>query len=245
MKIKFLNINKLRKVSISEQSKKKNIKNATNILNYLLKTKYNYLFNWLGIPVIQLPNDLMVIQELIFEEKPDLILECGIGHGGMLVYFASLLKLMKKQFKIVGVDVLIRNINKKKIQSHFLSKHIDLYQFSSVDEKFIQLFKKKYLKKNKKTIIFLDSNHTKDHVLNELYLYSKLLKKGDFIIVMDTVIELIDQKYTKGKSFSKGNSPMNAVQVFLKSNKNFKNINLYENKSFLTVARNGFLKKTK
>lgn len=163
----------------------------------------------------------------------------------MLVYFASLLKLIKKQFKIIGVDVLIRNINKKKIQGHFLSKHINLYQFSSIDETFIKLFKKKYLKKNKKTIIFLDSNHTKEHVLRELYLYSKLLKKGDFIIVMDTVIELIDQKYTKDKSFSKGNNPMNAVNNFLKSNKNFRNINLYENKSFLTVARNGFLKKIK
>ena len=101
-----------------------------------------------------------------------------------------------------------------------------------------------FLKKNKKLVI-LDSDHTKEHVLNELNFYSKILNKGDYIVVMDTVIEFINQKFNKKKNFTRGNSPFNAVKIFLKQNKNFAVDEYYENKSFLTAARNGFLKKIK
>ena len=246
MKKKLANLELLRKKSLNYHSKKEYIKKSTKFLNFLLESNYNYLFDWMGVPVIQLPNDILVIQELIYKEQPDLILECGIGHGGMLIFYSSILNLIgKKKYNIIGVDIFIRKVNQNKIKNHRLSKNISLFESSSVEDNFIKQFDKKINKKSKKKIIFLDSNHTKDHVLEELNKYSKILKKGEYIVVMDTVIDMIDNKFNKNKPFGKGNSPMDAVKIFLKTNKNFKLDKFYENKSFLTVARNGFLKKIK
>ena len=239
-------IEKIRKKNIVIQGTKTGQKKSLSIINQLLKTKFNYQFDWLGIPAIQFPNDILIIQELIFRQKPKVIVECGIGHGGMLIFYASILKLLNiKNFKVIGIDVLIKKKNRKKIESHSLSKYIKLYETSSVDKKFFDKFKKNiFLRKNKKLII-LDSNHTKDHVSKELELYSTLIKKGEYIVVMDTIIEFINKIYNKGKAFKKGNSPYNAVINFLKKDKSFKVDSYYENKSYLTVAKKGFLKKVK
>jgi cephalosporin hydroxylase len=246
MKKKFLNLKLLRNNSLNYHSTTKQINKSTSVLNFLLESNYNYLFDWMGIPVIQMPNDILVIQELIYNEKPDLILECGIGHGGMLVFYSSILNLIgKKKYNVIGVDIFIRKVNKNKIKKHIMSKNISLFESSSTNNNFINQFDKKFNKKSKKKIIFLDSNHTKDHVLEELNIYSKMIKKGEYIVVMDTVIDIINNKFNKGKPFGKGNSPMDAVKIFLKKNKNFKIDKFYENKSLLTVARNGFLKKIK
>ena len=190
---------------------------------------------------------MVVLQELIYKIKPKYIIECGVAHGGMLVFYASILKLLNIiNHKVIGIDVKIRSVNKKKIVSSGFYKNIDLFETSSTNEKIIQRLKKKYqFKKNVRKLIILDSNHTKDHVLNELNLYSKILHKGDYIIVMDTIIEFINQKFNKGKQFRKSNSPYNAVNLFLKKNKDFVIESYYENKSFLTNIRNGFLKKIK
>ncbi len=106
-------IEKIRKKNIKIQGSQLSQKKSLRIINHLLKTKYNYQFDWLGIPAIQFPNDIMIIQELIFKKKPKIIIECGIGHGGMLIFYASILKLLNvKNFKVIGIDVLI----KKKIE---------------------------------------------------------------------------------------------------------------------------------
>tara|TARA_B100000787_G_C16160329_1_gene281068 strand:+ start:593 stop:1333 length:741 start_codon:yes stop_codon:yes gene_type:complete len=244
---KYVNINQLRKKYIGIQGSFKNKKKSINFINSLLENKHTYLFDWLGIPVIQFPNDMVVLQELIYKIKPKYIIECGVAHGGMLVFYASILKLLNIiNHKVIGIDVKIRSVNKKKIVSSGFYKNIDLFETSSTNEKIIQRLKKKYqFKKNVRKLIILDSNHTKDHVLNELNLYSKILHKGDYIIVMDTIIEFINQKFNKGKQFRKSNSPYNAVNLFLKKNKDFVIESYYENKSFLTNIRNGFLKKIK
>ena len=169
MKKKFSNLGLLRKKSLNIHSKKKYVKKSTKFLNFLLESNYNYLFDWMGVPVIQLPNDILIIQELIYKEQPDLILECGIGHGGMLIFYSSILNLIgKKKYNIIGVDIFIRKVNKNKIKNHKLSKNITLFETSSIEDSFINQFNKKFNKKSKKKIIFLDSNHTKDHVLEEL-----------------------------------------------------------------------------
>jgi len=244
---KYVNINQLRKKYIGIQGSFKNKKKSINFINSLLENKHTYLFDWFGIPVIQFPNDMVVLQELIYKIKPKYIIECGVAHGGMLVFYASILKLLNIiNHKVIGIDVKIRSVNKKKIVSSGFYKNIDLFETSSTNEKIIQRLKKKYqFKKNVRKLIILDSNHTKDHVLNELNLYSKILHKGDYIIVMDTIIEFINQKFNKGKQFRKSNSPYNAVNLFLKKNKDFVIESYYENKSFLTNIRNGFLKKIK
>jgi hypothetical protein len=201
----------------------------------------------MGVPIIQLPSDVIVLQELIYKIKPKFIIECGIGHGGMLLFYATILKALQiKKYKVIGIDVKIRSINKKRLLKNPLIKNIELIEKSSTENKITNFLTKKYsIKIKDKKIIILDSNHTKQHVLNELNLYSKMLNRGDYIIVMDTIIEFIDKKFNIGKQFSKGNSPYNAVNIFLKKNKDYELDKYYENKSFLTVARNGFIKKIK
>ena len=246
MKKKYENINDLRKKFINIQGNIKNKKKSIKIINTLLENKHTYLFDWLGIPIIQFPNDIIVMQELIYKIKPKYIIECGVAHGGMLVFYATILNLLNiKKHKVIGIDIEIRPINKRRIIKSGFYKNIDLFETSSTDEKLFDKLKNKYNLKNERKIVVLDSNHTKEHVLNELNFYSKFLKKGDYIVVMDTIIELINPKFNKQKVFKKGNSPYNAVDLFLKNNKNFIIDNYYENKSFLTNMRNGFLKKIK
>jgi cephalosporin hydroxylase len=239
-------IEKIRKKNIKIQGSHLSQKKSLLIINELLKTKYNYQFDWLGIPAIQFPNDMMIIQELIFKKKPKIIIECGIGHGGMLIFYASILKLLNiKNFKVIGIDVLIKSKNRKRLKNHPLSKYIELHEISSINQNFFNKLKNNAKLKKSKKLIILDSNHTKAHVFKELNLYSTLLRKGEYIVVMDTIIEFIKATFNRGKAFKKGNSPYNAVTDFLKYNKNFKVDTFYENKSYLTVAKKGFLQKTK
>ena len=243
---KYENINDIRKKFINIQGNIKNKKKSIKIINTLLENKHTYLFDWFGIPIIQFPNDIIVMQELMYKVKPKYIIECGVAHGGMLVFYASILNLLNiKKHKVIGIDIKIRPINKRRIIKSGFYKNIDLFEASSTDEKLFDKLKNKYNLKNERKIVVLDSNHTKEHVLNELNFYSKFLKKGDYIVVMDTIIELINPKFNKQKEFKKGNSPYNAVNLFMEKNKDFIIDDYYENKSFLTNMRNGFLKKIK
>lgn len=237
-----MKINELRNKYIKKQERSKD-KNSINFINKLLETKYVYHFNWLGVPSIQFPSDLIVLQELIYNRKPDIIIETGVAHGGTLLFYSSILKILKKKFKVIGIDIKIKKENKKKIyRQKNLSKNIRLIETSSTN---INTINKIYrISKNKKVMVVLDSNHTHEHVLKELNLYSKIIKKNDYIVVMDTITEFIDQKFiNKKRNFKKGNSPYTAVTEFLKKNNNFVIDKLYENKSFFCGAQNGFLKK--
>jgi cephalosporin hydroxylase len=245
--VKYLNIKKLREKYIKIQGSEANKKKSITIINALIKNRYTYFFDWMGVPTIQFPSDVIILQELIYKVKPKFIIECGIAHGGMLLFYATVLKALGvKKHKIIGIDIKIRNTNKNRLLKNPLVKNIELVEKSSIEDGIINFLTKKYsIKKEDKKIVVLDSNHTKEHVLNELEVYSKILKKGDYIIVMDTIIEFIDKKFNVGKKFKKGNSPFNAVSTFLENNKYFKIDPYYENKSYFTNARNGFLKKIK
>ena len=233
----------LRKKYIPRQSKSIK-KNAISIIKLLLDTKYNYHFDWMGVPTIQFPSDLMVIQEIIFKYKPDVIIETGVAHGGSLLFYSSILKLLKKDYNVIGIDILIKDKNKKRILSNKLSKNIKLLVGSSTDPKILKKVEK--ITHKKKVIVILDSNHSHNHSLNELKLFSKLIKKNGYIIAMDTVIEFIDKKHiNKNRDFGKGNNPHTAVREFLKINKAFKIDKLYETKSFMTCCFSGFLKRIK
>jgi cephalosporin hydroxylase len=244
---KYLNIEKIRDKFIKIQGSRANKKKSIVIINSLIKNRYTHFFDWMGVPIIQFPSDVIVLQELINKIKPKFIIECGIAHGGMLLFYATVLKALEiKKHKVIGIDVKIRNVNKKRLLKNPLIKNIELIEKSSTENGITNFLEKKYLiKKKDKKVIILDSNHTKEHVLNELNLYSKMLAKGDYIVVMDTVVEFINRKFNKDKQFDKGNSPFNAVSIFLKKNKNYKIDHYFENKSFLTSARNGFLKRIK
>ena len=133
---KFENINNLRKKFINIQGNIKNKKKSIKIINTLLENKHTYLFDWFGIPIIQFPNDIIVMQELIYKIKPKYIIECGVAHGGMLVFYATILNLLNiKKHKVIGIDIKIRPINKRRIIKSGFYKNIDLFETSSTDEK--------------------------------------------------------------------------------------------------------------
>jgi cephalosporin hydroxylase len=237
----LMHINILRKKFLPKQEISKT-KNYSYLLNLLMDTKYVYHFNWLGVPIIQFPSDLVVLQEIIFKYKPDFIIESGIAHGGSLLFYSSILSAIKKKFSIIGIDIKIKSSNKKKIFSMPLSKHIKLFQSSSTNLKMFEKIKKATL--GKKVIVILDSNHSHKHVLKELEMYSQLIKKNGYIIVQDTNIEFIKKKHiNKGRDFGPGNSPYTAVQKFIKQNSEFQIDKLYENKALITCSIGGFLKK--
>jgi cephalosporin hydroxylase len=226
------------------------------------KPKYIYHFEWLGRPVIQLPEDSVEFQELIFKIKPDLIIETGIAHGGSLMLSASMLALLdysdavsskslldpaKPKRMVLGIDIDIRKHNKKAIEAHFLANRIKMIEGSSISPDIAQQVKE-YASNFNTIMIFLDSNHTHEHVLQELRLYADLTTVNSYCVVSDTVIE--DEpppppNRPTNRPWGKGNNPKTAVLEFLKANNNFvidKHIN---NKLLLTSAIDGYLKRIK
>jgi len=236
-----------------EQRKKENIKRLGRdkklkpiALKFLIDSqKYNYTYNfsWLGRPIIQMPQDIIVMQEIIWKLKPDLIIETGIAHGGSLIFYASMLELIEKG-EILGIDIDIRKYNRKEIERHKMSKRIKMIEGSSTDEKVIKEVER-IVKKHKKILVCLDSLHTYNHVLRELNLYSKFVNKGSYLVVFDTIIEYFPKGSFKNRPWDKGNNPATAVKTFLEKNKNFILDKDIENKLLITVAPGGFLKKIK
>lgn len=205
------------------------------------KYKYSYNFTWLGRPIIQFPQDIVAIQEIIWDVKPDLIIETGIAHGGGLVFYASIMKLLGGDGKVLGIDIEIRRHNRIAIESHPMFKRINMIEGSSTDEKVIkQVYE--FAKGKKKILVVLDSNHTHNHVLKELELYSPLVKKGSYIIVCDTIIEDLPDSCFADRPWGKGNNPATAVKEFLKTNKRFKIDRDIPGKLVITVSSNGYLK---
>lgn len=203
--------------------------------------KYDYNFSWLGRPIIQVPQDIIAMQELIWAIKPDLIIETGIAHGGSLIFSASILELLGGPGQVLGIDIDIRKHNKKEIEKHPMSKRITMIEGSSVDQ---DIVKKVYsfAKGKKKILVMLDSLHTHDHVLNELEAYSPLVHAGSYLVVFDTIIEDLPENFFPDRPWGKGNNPKTAVREFLKKNDRFvvdKNI---ESKLLITVAPEGYLK---
>jgi cephalosporin hydroxylase len=205
--------------------------------------EYPYHFTWLGRPIIQYPQDIIGLQELMWKIKPDLIIETGIARGGSLIFSASILEMIGKG-KVIGIDVDIRKQNKIEIQKHYLFKRIIMLEGSSLDEKIV---KKVYrlARGKKKILLLLDSFHTHDHVLRELNLYSNLIRKDNYILVFDTIIEDMPKNTFPNRPWGKGNNPKTAVKEFLKINKNFKLDRKMEEKLLITSCPNGLLKRIK
>ena len=180
--------------------------------------KYHYNFSWFGLPIIKFPNDILVMQEIIWRVKPDVIIETGVARGGSLIFFASLMKLINKTGKVIGIDIDIRKQNKIALKKHFLAKNIKLIQGSSTSNEVFKKLKKHLIKK---VLVILDSMHTEKHVLDELEIYSKIVSKNSYLIVQDTFVELFPKNHFKNRPWDKGNNPMTAVKKFLKINKNY------------------------
>jgi cephalosporin hydroxylase len=209
-----------------------------------IRSGYSYNFSWMGRPIIQYPQDMIAMQEIIWEVKPDLIIETGIAHGGSLIYYASLLELMGMG-EVLGIDIDIREHNRKEIEQHQMFKRISMIQGSSIDTAVINEVSK-HAKNKKRILVSLDSNHTHDHVLKELQLYSPFVSTGSYIIAFDTIVEYLPEDYFPQKRpWGIANNPRTAVAEFLKTNDNFIPDTSIDNKLLISVAPGGYLKRIK
>lgn len=180
--------------------------------------KYVYTFSWLGRPIIQLPEDMVRIQELLHHVEPDVLIETGVAHGGSLIYYASLCKISGRG-RVVGVDIEIRPHNRAAIEQHPLANFITLIEGSSVDPATVAKVAKQ-IRPGDKTLVMLDSNHTREHVLAELEAYSPLVSVGSYIIVMDGIMDLVADTPRGEPGWSQDN-PIPAVEEFVRRNPNF------------------------
>lgn len=209
------------------------------------KAQYSYNFKWMGRPIIQYPQDMIAMQELIWDIQPDLIIETGIAHGGSLIFYASLLELIGKG-EVLGIDIDIREHNRIEIEKHPMFKRIKMIQGSSIDPETVEQVKAAAAGKEK-IVVVLDSNHTHEHVLEELRYYAPLVSVGSYIVVFDTIVENLPDNYIPGmkRPWGIGDNPMTAVDAFLKENDQFEINKDIDNKILISVAPEGYLKRTK
>jgi cephalosporin hydroxylase len=214
-----------------------------DFIHHSVKSKYMYNFSWMGRPIIQYPQDMVAMQELIWEVKPDLIIETGIAHGGSIIYYASLLELIGNG-EIIGIDIDIREHNRKEIEAHSMFKRIKLIQGSSIAPEIVNQVKE--MAKGKKSVmLLLDSNHTHEHVLGELNAFADLVTPGNYCVVFDTIVEDLDKTFDWLGRWGVGDNPKTAVHAFLKENKNFVIDPAYFNKTLISVCPDGCLKRIK
>ena len=209
--------------------------------------KYSYHFEWMGRPIIQYPQDMVAMQQLIWTVQPELIIETGIAHGGSLILSASMLELNAicggpAQAKVIGIDIDIRAHNRTAIEAHPMAKRIQMLQGSSVSTDIIDQVRAQAAGK-KSVLVFLDSNHTHDHVLAELQAYAPLVTIGSYCVVFDTVIEDMPADMFPDRPWGPGNNPKTAVHRWLPDHPEFVIDMALESSLLITVAPDGFLKR--
>lgn len=232
---------------------------ANTFMNKSLYSMYSYNYSWMGRPIIQYPQDMIAMQELIWQVKPDLIIETGIAHGGSLIMNASLLAMLElceatekgelldpknPKRKVLGIDIDIREHNKKAILAHPMAARIDMIQGSSIAKDIIEQVYK-YAKGHKRVLISLDSNHTHEHVLEELKAYAPLTSVDSYCVVFDTVVEDMPKEMFPDRPWGPGDNPKTAVWEYLKTHPEFEIDKSIQNKLLITVAPDGFLKRIK
>ena len=215
---------------------------ARDFFNESAKHKYSYHFSWMGRPIIQLPQDMLAMQEIIWKVKPDLIVECGIAHGGSIIYYASLLEL-QGHGEVLGIDRDIRPHNREAIESHPMSRRISMIEGSSIDDATIAQVRA--IAEGKKVILVLDSNHTHEHVLAELRAYAPLVAVDSYCVVMDTVVEDMPAEFFPDRPWGPGDNPKTAVWEYLKENADFEIDQQMQNKLLLSVAPDGYLRRVR
>ena len=207
--------------------------------------KYTYNFTWMGRPIIKFPNDMVIQQELMWNLKPDLVIETGIAHGGSIIFSAAMQKMMDIDGKVVGVDIDIRDHNRVEIEKSPVFDRIELFEGSSTDpDIFAQI--SKIAAEHKTVMVFLDSLHTHDHVLEELRLYSTLVSKGSYCVLPDTFIQFFPKGYfSDTRPWDVGNNPYTAMEEFLSSSNEFEIDRFWSGKGMITETIDGYLKRVK
>jgi cephalosporin hydroxylase len=231
----------------SEDRKLKSL--ANQWLHESMRKQYVYNFSWLGRPIIQTPQDIVGLQEIIWNVKPDMIIETGIAHGGSLIFSASMLALLEacgeiENGRVLGIDIDLRVHNKKSIEAHPMSKKITMFQGSSLDKEMVTRVHD-FAKKGKKILVCLDSNHTHEHILGELKAYAPLVSLDSYCIIFDTIIEDMPINTFLDRPWGPGNSPKTAVWEYLKTHNEFEIDKKIHNKLLITACPDGYLKRIK
>jgi cephalosporin hydroxylase len=219
--------------------------------------KYSYNFNCLGRPIIQIPQDIIAMQEIIWKIRPDLIIETGIAHGGSLIMSASMLSMidycdavstetvldpLASKRRVIGLDIDIRQHNRVAIEAHPMAHKIEMIQGSSIAPEIItEVYNR--AKGYERILVCLDSNHTHDHVLAELNAYASLVSVGSYCCVFDTLIEDMPAEMFPDRPWGPGNNPKTAVHEFLRTHSEFEIDFSIQNKLLFTVAPDGYLRR--
>lgn len=206
-----------------------------------LRTQYSYNFDWLGLPVIQYPQDLMALQEIIWNTQPDLIIETGVARGGSLIFHASMLELLGKDGLVVGIDIDLRQHNRKRILAHPLAGRIKLFDGSSIAADIVASVAA--FAKDKKCLVILDSNHTHEHVLAELQAYTPFVSFGGYCVVFDTIIELMPSGHYRDRPWDRGNNPATAVAQFLREHPEWSLDRSITDRILISAAHGGYLRR--
>jgi cephalosporin hydroxylase len=211
------------------------------LLQATVKYRYSYNFTWLGRPIIQLPEDIIAMQEVVWKVKPELIVETGIAHGGSLVFHASLLELVGGKGTVLGIDIDIRAHNRVEIEKHPMAKRIEMIEGSSIDESVAAKARERAAGRSP-VMVVLDSNHTHEHVLRELELYAPLVGKGSYLMVFDTMVEDVAEGSYPDRPWTKTANPKTAVREFLAGNARFVVDEELESTLMVSCAPGGYLK---
>lgn len=221
--------------------------------------KYSYHFEWLGRPIIQYPQDIVAMQELIWQIKPDLIIETGIAHGGSLIFYASMLTLLdiceaieagtafdpkKSNRKVLGIDIEIRPHNRAAIEAHPMASRIQMIEGSSIAPEIVEQVRQ-VAQGYRRVLVCLDSNHTHDHVLAELEAYAQLVSVGSYCVVFDTIVEDLPKELFPDRPWGPGNNPKTAVWEYLKTHPEFEIDKSIQHKLLISVAPDGYLKRVR
>jgi len=214
---------------------------AHQFMRELVRTNYIFNFSWMGRPVIQLPQDLMAMQEIIFATRPEFIIETGIAHGGSLVFYASMLELLGRG-RAIGIDIDIRSHNRAAIEAHPLFRRIVMVEGSSTSQRVMDEVKA-VVGASRNVLVALDSNHSHAHVLRELELYTPFVSQGGYCVVFDTAVEDFSSEFPiVDRPWGPGNNPKTAVQEFLRKNDRFVIDKAMDTKVLLSACPDGFLR---
>jgi cephalosporin hydroxylase len=209
------------------------------------KYKFTYNFSWMGRPIIKFPNDMVIQQELMWDLKPDLVIECGIAHGGSIIFTAAMMEMMGIAGEVVGIDIDIRAHNRVEIETHPMSKRITMYEGSSTDPEIVAKVRR-HTEGKTCVMVILDSLHSHEHVYNELRAYAEMTTIGSYCILPDTFIEFFPKGYYSGsRPWDVGDNPYTAMKQYLAETDLFEIDRTLTAKAMITETIDGYLKRVK
>ncbi len=210
-------------------------------VDHVTRHKYSYHFEWMGLPIIQFPQDIVAMQELMWRIKPDLVIETGVARGGSVIFYSSMMEMMGIDGEVVCVDIDIREHNRARIEAHPMAARVRLIEGSSVDPAIAEQVAR-LASQHERVLVALDSNHTHEHVAAELALYAPLVTPESYLVVFDTLVEFQDESLYNDRPWSVGNNPHTAVTAFLEQTDRFEVDKALSTKLQASVAPDGYLK---